>query len=112
MGVHIMVYKIEGIEEYEDLGEKDRYFIKSTPEWWDSCRCSGDKDFCLQIETITRPEGDDPANARYERYHRPANFDHAAAWVKENVFHGNQPRLLDMLDRLRADAALWLYYSW
>jgi hypothetical protein len=97
MGINIIVYR----------RENDRN-IKV--DWFDTARFSGDRDFVWNdaIEWHSLPHEpllDDTILCR------PKNIDLARNWVRQNIYKGNQPRLLELLDNMESDPDLWLYVS-
>lgn len=115
MGVNILLYKIEGIEEFKDQYPECLYkqFRTSTPDWWDHSRYGGDREFCRAIEFDQRVDGDDGEPDIDTRvYNRPSDLDAAISWVKENIHEGNQERLIRVLEEMKKDLDLWFYLSY
>lgn len=115
MGLNILLYRIEGIEEYQDHYpyQTIKTFKTSTPDWWDSFRHSGDREFCSSVDFDHRAEGDDGDPDIDRRvYSRPSDLDAAISWVKENIYEGNQERLIRVLEEMKKDPDLWFYLSY
>jgi hypothetical protein len=99
MGINISMYRVI---DSERARESDQF------DW---LRHSGDNEFMswlVRHSVVRRSEVVDGG----EDYHRPADFDAARVWVQENIVEDNQPRLLDALALMEADASLWFNASY
>lgn len=110
MGVHLWVSRVLGTE-VEELcnGQEGMYYHTESQNWFDSLRYSGDKDFILKVDFTACDTG---RTVEEQRLFRPANFDDARKWVKENVVKGNQLRLLVALNRMEMEPDLAFSWSW
>ena len=71
-------------------------------------RHTGDRDFVLETEFVFV---DSDLEVEDQELARPADFNKARAWVKANVVEGNQPRLLEALERMEQDEPLVFTWS-
>ena len=106
MGIHIGVVTFAG-DRYRD--SEDYH------DWWDSIRYAGDREFAewlLSEQNAIRKHY--PNELRWEtEYLRPSDLDKAEQWVRENIpWNENQRRLMDVLQRMRADPTLWFDFSY
>lgn len=97
MGLNIHVHDLSGPERYGTTQQ----------EWWDVMRHEGDADFYLCEATEWEWKSFDD-----EWYKRPMDFGALRAWIRENIFEGNQPRLLEALDRMEENPSLWFQGVW
>lgn len=87
----------------------NRYCRSTQPDWWDSDKYTGDRDFYLtdDLEWADLPGHHDQPGWR------PADFQKARAWVMANIdAAGNRQRLLEAFDKMEANPNLWFYGSW
>lgn len=107
MGLNICAYNIT----VTDLVRKGNSLHAERYEGFDSCRYTGDRDFIDSdnIKWLPHPEGGLDFE---EEYYRPENIQQAREWViGSNIFEGNKPRLLKLLDDMEADPTLYIYCS-
>jgi len=111
MGLHIIAYRIVGVDEDEGWGGRKIKFLK-TEEYraFDSVRHSGDREFAA-LEFVKHPDDGDDFE---ERYYRPKDIVAAKEWVKttDQMPDFNRPRLLKLLEDMEADPTIYLYFSW
>lgn len=100
------MYKIKRLDDGSLKIEKDECF--------DSARYSGDKDFVLTDDFEKEYATNEPFDAwkNEDIYWRPKNIDKTIGWVKENIFSGNQQRLIDTLFLMKKEHNLYFYNSW
>ena len=113
MGLHICAYILSPTRI---LAGGYVGFVSKAYDEFDSLRYSGDRDFVTTEdleweEVIDNPEGRTFAE-QGECYSRPKDLEKAKTWVKENIYIGNQPRLIKLLEDMEADPCLWLIFSW
>lgn len=110
MGIHISVRKVTGKTMEETWsGKTVPYYTTEKQDWFDFIRHTGDSDFVLENDFVFV---DSDAEVEEQELARPADFNKCREWVKTNVFEGNQPRLLEALDRLEQDESLVFTWSW
>jgi hypothetical protein len=94
MSMNIFIYDVEKTEDWDNPIE---------PEWWESSQHTGDADFWYEVDWHHHPDAE-------LQYRRPANFDIAKAWVERHIEpSGNRSRLLEALERMQDDTALWMH---
>lgn len=110
MGVNLSVRKFIS-KEPEELwnGQTVMYFKTEDQSCFDFVRHSGDRDFILKTD-FTYIDSELPVEE--QQLARPKDFNQAREWIKQNVFDGNQKRLLDALDRMQIDESLCFTWSW
>ena len=110
MGINIAVKKITD-KSTEKLwnNEEVPYYQTEDQGWFDHLRHSGDADFVMNNE-FDFIEVDLPNEER--ELARPKDFNKCREWIKENVYEGNQSRLLNALDKMELDNTLAFRWSW
>lgn len=101
MGLNISAYILKdnnGNIETEDFG-------------FDSDKYSGDGEFVttdlIEWEYVQyRPNYPDYI------YKRPKDLDIAIDWVKNNIYEGNQERLINLLEAMKENKNLYIYCGW
>lgn len=113
MGVHICPYILKK-KVTDDYG--DNYWETEEYNGFDHIRYSGDRDFVTTNEIDWDEELDNPDGKTMgsigRNYNRPKDIDKAIKWVKENVYKGNQERLINLLEEMRKNEKLFIYCSW
>lgn len=109
MGIHISVKKVIN-RSMEELwsGKLVPYYETQRQDWFDYLRYSGDREFVLENE-FTYVDEDAEEDMELAR---PSDFNKTREWVKNNVYKGNQQRLLEALDKLEKDETLAFSWSW
>lgn len=106
MGLNIIVYKITEKTLEETWGGKMIPFYRTEkPDWWDSCRYGGDKQFAV-ADLFEYIDEESP------EYYRPSDFDKTRNWVKENIEELAQPRLLEAVNKMEEDKNLVFRFSY
>lgn len=116
MGMNIFVYRLgKRSTVTTDYGSWTSFEREEYTDF-DDTRFSGDKDLALAHELEWEEVDDDPNGQTLAQmgdcYLRPKDFEKVRAWVKSNVFEGNQPRLLNLFDAMEADSSIWLRFAW
>jgi hypothetical protein len=112
MGLHIIAYRIIGIDTEEDYSGKPIKYLKTESyKGFDSIRHSGDGDFATDIEFIKHPDDGEDFE---ERYYRPKDIEQAKQWVLNSgkIPDCNQSRLLKLLEDMSIDPLLYICFSW
>jgi len=105
MGINISLYRVLSIEKEEGWGGKYYDFCKTECiEWFDHLRYSGDRDF-ISNNKFKSIDSDD-------EYIRPVNIEQCRKWIKENVYEGNQERLLKAIDLIEEDEMVGFHVSY
>lgn len=102
MGVNIYAYKIA--ERNED-GK-----IPATEIDFDTDKYAGDRDFMSSLDWDCINEYENVFMSDV-MYCRPQNIEKAKDWVLNNLPEGNQPRLLNLLDKMADDESIYIYFS-
>lgn len=112
MGLNISVYKLDGTREWKGktLPNWNRDPDMDKGGWWNSIRYTGDVEFTTQVEFHSIKEYPEERDSDWVQ--RPKDFVAARKWVKENVYEGDQPRLLEALDKFEQDDSLYFYFGW
>jgi hypothetical protein len=113
MGVNITAVRLLGKETEEDFtGRKREYWKREDCEWFDHLRYAGDKDFAWNsnLEWDERLDSDSDYSFS-DGYVRPADLEIARKWVIEHIPEDNQPRLLNLLNRMKEDKNIYLSIS-
>lgn len=108
MGVNLFVIKIVNKSYEETYSGLEPYYETVPQDWFDHLRYSGDRDFILENEFVFI---DSDLEERERRLARPKDFENIITWVKENVFTGNQQRLLDLIEKIKEDQDLCFMWS-
>jgi hypothetical protein len=105
MGIHIYVYRIDRTTTPWKIDRNPKDIE------WESSRHAHDYDFAGQ--PFLACSEDDPTVLGWEDdyYRRPEDFEFLRQWVKDNVVPNNQPRLLNIIDRMQQDPNLFFYFS-
>lgn len=110
MGLNIIAYRITGISEELDWNNRILKCLEVEKyKDFDYSRYSGDREFVINNKFIPHPEDGQDFQ---ERFYRPENIELCKQYVKENIFEGNQPRLLKLLEQMELDTTIYLYFSW
>jgi hypothetical protein len=101
MGINIGAVRLVRLDEVE------KYPITADVEGWDSARHGGDREVPTAegVEWL-RPEWD-----IYMEHARPADLDIFRRWVLANIPESCQQRWLDIIERMRADEGIWLFFG-
>ncbi|MBD2769723.1 hypothetical protein IC235_17675 [Hymenobacter sp. BT664] len=102
MGINISAVRLRYILPVEN------YPITDDVPGWDAGRYGGDNEVPTAegVEWV-RPEWDTDFG-----HNRPADLDVFRDWVLANIPEGCQERWLDIIERMRADEGIWLYFGW
>lgn len=111
MGINIIAYKILDKVVDESGFMKSSYWNVERHNEFDSLRYSGDRDF-INSDYVEWEELVDDTVYDSRDYIRPENINNAKQWVKENIYPGNQPRLLKLLEDMEKDPKLYIFVSW
>lgn len=78
---------------------------------FDSDKYSGDDDFVCN-KTIEFEYVYDDINIPEPCYQRPKDLAVAIDWVKNNIYEGNQERLINLLEAMKENKNLYIYCGW
>lgn len=111
MGINIFAYRLLGIKDdkSDPIGISKYWETESVD--FDSLRRSGDREFINEDSFGWSELIEDDKNWS-ENYIRPINIAEAKRWVKENIYEGNQPRLLSILDKMEQDKMIYFTVSY
>ena len=104
MGVHIRLERVKDVNEH-DFREVSKEFN------FDTLRHSGDEEFA----SSDLWEGITCCNHYCCDYlfNRPKDFEKTRKWIDNNIVpDGNKKRLLSLIDILKNNKDLYLYFSW
>lgn len=112
MGLNIFAVRL--IEKKIDITDpRQEYSYWETDEFeFDSLRYSGDRELLNNNEIKWEYKHDGDGGMGDRDYMRPKDLNVAIKWVKENVFEGNQRRLIDLFREMKNDNKLYIGYTY
>jgi hypothetical protein len=109
MGVNIILYKIKSVTLEETCGGKmEPYAVTEKQEWFDSLRCSGDREFAGSNQFKS------PVIEGHilDEFCIPEDFNKTRDWIEANIELCNRQRLMEAITEMEMDNTLVFRFSY